>query len=66
MGHDQTNEKLDKDRFRRDLGNVIESYTEVARRLGIMSEMPTVIQGGKADNDSGEKMRMKGQGSRSS
>ena len=42
-----TTEKLDKDRFRRDLGNVIESYTEVARRLGIMSEMPTVIQGGK-------------------
>ena len=39
-------EKLDKDRFRRDLGNVIESYTEVARRLGIMKEMPTVIQGG--------------------
>ena len=43
-----TNEKLDKDRFRRDLGNVIESYTEVARRLGIMKEMPTVIQGGVA------------------
>jgi phosphoribosylaminoimidazole-succinocarboxamide synthase len=43
-----TNEKLDKDRFRRDLGNVIESYTEVARRLGIMKEMPTVIQGGAA------------------
>ncbi len=42
----QTNEKLDKDRFRRDLGKVIESYTEVARRLGIMKEMPTVIQGG--------------------
>ena len=41
-----TNEKLDKDRFRRDLGNVIESYTEVARRLGIMKEMPTVIKGG--------------------
>ena len=41
-----TGEKLDKDRFRRDLGNVIESYTEVARRLGIMKEMPTVIQGG--------------------
>jgi len=30
----------------RDLGNVIESYTEVARRLGIMKGMPTVIQGG--------------------
>jgi phosphoribosylaminoimidazole-succinocarboxamide synthase len=41
-----TGEKLDKDRFRRDLGNVIESYTEVARRLGIMKGMPTVIQGG--------------------
>ena len=41
-----TGEKLDKDRFRRDLGNVIESYSEVARRLGIMKGMPTVIQGG--------------------
>jgi phosphoribosylaminoimidazole-succinocarboxamide synthase len=41
-----TNEKMDKDRFRRDLGDVIENYTEVARRLGIMKEMPTVIQGG--------------------
>jgi phosphoribosylaminoimidazole-succinocarboxamide synthase len=41
-----TGEKMDKDRFRRDLGNVIESYTEVARRLGIMKDMPTVIQGG--------------------
>ena len=39
-------EKLDKARFRRALGNVIESYTEVARRLGIMKDMPTVIQGG--------------------
>ncbi|QUH24849.1 phosphoribosylaminoimidazolesuccinocarboxamide synthase [Serpentinicella alkaliphila] len=28
-----TNEKLDKDRFRRDLGNVEESYIEVLRRL---------------------------------
>ncbi|HWE46974.1 MAG TPA: phosphoribosylaminoimidazolesuccinocarboxamide synthase [Caulobacteraceae bacterium] len=41
-----TNEKLDKDRFRRDLGNVIESYTEVAKRLGIMGDMPRVIDGG--------------------
>ena len=41
-----TGEKLDKDRFRRDLGDVIESYTEGARRLGIMKDMPTVIQGG--------------------
>jgi phosphoribosylaminoimidazole-succinocarboxamide synthase len=34
----QTNEKLDKDRFRRDLGNVAEAYSEVARRLGILPE----------------------------
>ncbi len=33
-----TNEKLDKDRFRRDLGNVTEAYTEVARRLGILKQ----------------------------
>ena len=30
--------KLDKDRFRKDLGNIIQSYQEVARRLGIMPE----------------------------
>jgi phosphoribosylaminoimidazole-succinocarboxamide synthase len=41
-----TDEKLDKDRFRRDMGGVIESYTEVARRLGIMKDMPRVIEGG--------------------
>lgn len=31
----KTNEKLDKDRFRRDLGNVEEAYNEVFRRLGL-------------------------------
>lgn len=30
-----TNEKLDKDRFRRDLGGEVEAYQEVARRLGL-------------------------------
>jgi phosphoribosylaminoimidazole-succinocarboxamide synthase len=30
-----TREKLDKDRFRKELGNVIESYERVGRRLGI-------------------------------
>src|SRR6201990_3146137 len=34
----KSNEKLDKDRFRRDLGGLVEAYTEVAKRLGIMSE----------------------------
>lgn len=31
-----TREKLDKDRFRQDLGNVVESYEEVGRRLGVV------------------------------
>ncbi len=39
----KTNEKMDKDRFREDLGRVEEAYQEVARRLGILPE------GGPAD-----------------
>lgn len=31
----ETNQKLDKDRFRRDLGDVEEAYEEVYRRLGL-------------------------------
>lgn len=30
----KTNEKLDKDRFRRDMGKVIEAYEEISSRLG--------------------------------
>ena len=42
----KTNEKLDKDRFRRDLGQVEEAYQEVARRLGILPESgPRDLQG---------------------
>jgi len=33
-----TGEKLDKDRFRRDMGGLMEAYSEVARRLGILPE----------------------------
>jgi phosphoribosylaminoimidazole-succinocarboxamide synthase len=32
----ETGQKLDKDVFRRDLGNLTDAYTEVARRLGVM------------------------------
>ena len=32
----KSNEKMDKDRFRRDLGGLVEAYTEVAKRLGIL------------------------------
>ena len=35
----KTNDKLDKDRFRRDLGKVAEAYQEVAKRLGILPEI---------------------------
>ena len=34
----QTNEKMDKDRFRRDLGGLVEAYSEIARRLGLTIE----------------------------
>ncbi len=34
----KTNEKMDRDRFRHDLGKVEEAYQEVARRLGILPE----------------------------
>ena len=35
----KTNEKLDKDRFRRDLGGEREAYQDIARRLGVLPEM---------------------------
>ena len=36
--------KLDKDRFRKDLGNIIQAYQEVARRLGIVPETTNVSE----------------------
>ncbi len=41
-----TSERMDKDRFRRDLGGVEEAYQEVARRLGILPESgPRAVKG---------------------
>ncbi|GAB4239171.1 MAG: phosphoribosylaminoimidazolesuccinocarboxamide synthase [Methyloligellaceae bacterium] len=34
----KTQDKMDKDRFRRDLGGLVEAYQEVARRLGLFIE----------------------------
>ena len=34
----KSEKKLDKDRFRQNLGNLIEAYQDVARRLGILHE----------------------------
>jgi phosphoribosylaminoimidazole-succinocarboxamide synthase len=43
-----TGERMDKDRFRRDLGSIEEAYQEVARRLGVMPEAgPADVQGPK-------------------
>lgn len=47
----QTNERLDKDRYRRDMGRVEEAYQEVARRLGILPE------GGPRDMQAPETMQ---------
>ena len=40
----KTEKKLDKDRFRKDLGNVIQAYQEVARRLRIMPEETNISE----------------------
>ena len=37
-----TNDKMDKDRFRRDLGKTEEAYREVARRLGVLPSASVV------------------------
>ena len=36
--------KLDKDRFRKDLGNLVQAYQEVARRLGIIHEESNISE----------------------
>ena len=37
-----TDKKLDKDRFRKELGNLVEGYQEVARRLDILHEQSNI------------------------
>ncbi len=39
----ETNRKLDKDVFRRDLGSLTDAYSEVARRLGVLPKNATPI-----------------------
>ncbi len=36
--------KLDKDRFRKDLGNIMQAYQEVAKRLGIIHEESNISE----------------------
>ena len=39
----KTGDKMDKDRFRRDLGGEVEAYQEVARRLGLLTEDESAV-----------------------
>lgn len=39
----ETGQKLDKDVFRQDLGNLADAYTEVAQRLGVLPKKSTPI-----------------------
>jgi len=43
----ETGRKLDKDVFRRDLGDLADAYTEVAKRLGVMPREQTLRRGPK-------------------
>jgi len=52
----ESNEKLDKDRFRQDLGGEAEAYQEVARRLGLL---PDGEDGAVLDLESHRKRRGK-------
>ena len=53
----KTDNKLDKDRFRKDLGGLVEAYQEVASRLGIMiksepqkGSKPVLVKSDRTDN----------------
>jgi len=52
----ESNEKLDKDGFRQDLGGEAEAYQEVARRLGLL---PDGEDGAVLDLESHRKRRGK-------
>ena len=47
----ETGNKLDKDRFRRDMGGVTEAYTEVATRLGIIKHSSDIADVIDISND---------------
>lgn len=66
---EKTGEKLDKDRFRQDLGNIVEGYQEIAKRLGLIPETG-IIEGGsineqlaaglsEIENELGKKRRLR-------
>jgi phosphoribosylaminoimidazole-succinocarboxamide synthase len=65
----KTGEKLDKDRFRQDLGDLVEGYQQIAKKLGLIPE--DIVTGGsineklaealgQIENELAEKRRLKG------
>ena len=50
----QTGEKLDKDRFRFDLGDLVDGYQQIAKRLGLIPD--DFIKGGNVNEDLAEKL----------
>lgn len=51
----KTGDKLDKDRFREDLGGVVDAYQEVAKRLGLVPEAG-IIKGTAIDEQVAESL----------
>lgn len=52
---EKTGEKLDKDRFRFDLGDLIEGYQSIAKKLGLIPE-GGIIEGGSVNEQLAEKL----------
>ncbi|MCK5385477.1 MAG: phosphoribosylaminoimidazolesuccinocarboxamide synthase [Alphaproteobacteria bacterium] len=53
----ETGEKMDKDRFRHDLGDLIEGYEDIAKRLGLIPEDSMVMKNGGVDEKLFEGLR---------
>ena len=49
----KTGEKMDKDRFRNNLGDLVEGYQEIAKRLGLIPES-VIIHGGNINEQVAE------------
>jgi len=51
----KTGERMDKDRYRHDLGDLVEGYQEIAKRLGLVPEAG-LIQGGNINEEIAEQL----------
>ncbi len=51
----KTNERMDKDRYRYDLGDLIEGYQNIAKKLGLIPE-DGIVQGGNVNEKLAEKL----------